>query len=513
VSSNLVRTTGAGGDQVYVYDASGQRVAKIQVADAAHNILGAATGYLGSTELTDANTAVNHTSDSELVEAGFITGTRYYAFGGATVAVRQVSAAVAPAPETSTLSLMFGDEQGSATVMMEVTLDATGAMNPASVTDPIARNAYTPYGAVRGTGTPAENDKLSISKGWLNQVSDQASTGLVYLNARYFDPLTSRFISPDPLMNPMDPKTLDAYMYADNNPVAFTDASGLGPVCTGLSGTALSNCQAYGNTTANYMTGTKMTSQAGTTHPVNAKATAKSTNGGRCSNYACVVDNLKAQGAYNPGTFVNVQAVTNGGNLDWVDVSNSPPVTNTEHARALIGTAVVILALCLIFKPVCAAEGAVIYAGAEATDAAGTAVKVGADELLAGTVGAADALPASSIRFSQSSVNGAAEIEASMRNSGWVGDAIDVVRMPDGGLTSLDNTRLLAASRAGIDVQARVHGFDDALPYSLVERFTTPKGGVPSTWGDAVINRIGGQSAGYRTTNPLGSWVTGWSGN
>ena len=133
--------------------------------------------------------------------------------------------------------------------------------------------------------------------------------------------------------------------------------------------------------------------------------------------------------------------------------------------------------------------------------------------LVVATGVAANTVPASTVRFSQGSVNGAAEIEASMRANGWVGDAIDVVRMPDGGLTSLDNTRLLAANRAGIDVQASIRGFDDALPSSLVGRFTTTKGGVPSTWGDAVMNRIGNQSAGYRTANPFGSWVTGWSGN
>jgi hypothetical protein len=53
------------------------------------------------------------------------------------------------------------------------------------------------------------------------------------LGARYFDPLTSRFISPDPLLNPMDPKSLDAYMYANNNPVVFMDPTGLTPYYQG----------------------------------------------------------------------------------------------------------------------------------------------------------------------------------------------------------------------------------------------------------------------------------------
>ena len=71
-------------------------------------------------------------------------------------------------------------------------------------------------------------DHLATSRGWLGQVSD-TDTGLIYLNARYYDPVLSRFVSPDPLMNPGDPKTLDPYRYADNTPVMMTDASGLEP--------------------------------------------------------------------------------------------------------------------------------------------------------------------------------------------------------------------------------------------------------------------------------------------
>ena len=66
------------------------------------------------------------------------------------------------------------------------------------------------------------------------------------------------------------------------------------------------------------------------------------------------------------------------------------------------------------------------------------------------------ALNPAAIRFSQSSVSGVEEIAASMRANGWQGVPIDVVRMSDGALTTFDNTRVLAASRAGIDVQAVV---------------------------------------------------------
>ena len=81
-------------------------------------------------------------------------------------------------------------------------------------------------------------------------MSDEASTGLVYLNARYYDPAVARFVSPDPLMNPSDPKTLDPYRYAENNPVVYTDATGLMAACSGVYGNAEQACLRRRTTTA-----------------------------------------------------------------------------------------------------------------------------------------------------------------------------------------------------------------------------------------------------------------------
>ena len=109
------------------------------------------------------------------------------------------------------------------------------------------------------------------------------------------------------------------------------------------------------------------------------------------------------------------------------------------------------------------------------------------------------------IRFSQSSVNGSSDIAESMRNEGWVGEPIDVVKMPDGNYTAVDNTRVAAAREAGIDVQANVHAYDEALPSKYINRFTTKKG-TPTTWGEAINLRIGKQNAAFRGENPYGSW-------
>jgi len=211
VTSSLTDSDGQGGHVVYAYDASGQRVVQARVADA--NGVGSATAYVASGQVDDANTASTSTGD--------VSATRYYTFGGSTVAVRA---------DDGQLSLMLGDEQGSTNVMMPVTVEAGGALASATIADAAAvtRTSYTPYGELRGA------DNLATDRGWLGQVEDRvdgaSGTGLTYLNARYYDPVTSRFISPDPLMNPGDPRTLDPYRYADNNPVVFTDASGLKPL-------------------------------------------------------------------------------------------------------------------------------------------------------------------------------------------------------------------------------------------------------------------------------------------
>jgi len=109
------------------------------------------------------------------------------------------------------------------------------------------------------------------------------------------------------------------------------------------------------------------------------------------------------------------------------------------------------------------------------------------------------------IRYSQSSVNGSSEIIDSMKKNGWKGDPIDVVEMPDGIYTTIDNTRVVSAREAGINVKANVHGYNDILPEEYIERFTTKKG-VPVTWGDAISLRVGKQKASFRNSNPFGAF-------
>jgi RHS repeat-associated protein len=51
--------------------------------------------------------------------------------------------------------------------------------------------------------------------------------GLYYLRARYYNPLTGRFMSRDPEDgNPINPATLHKYIYAGSNPVKYIDPTG-----------------------------------------------------------------------------------------------------------------------------------------------------------------------------------------------------------------------------------------------------------------------------------------------
>jgi RHS repeat-associated protein len=126
-----------------------------------------------------------------------------------------------------------------------------------------------------------------------------------------------------------------------------------------------------------------------------------------------------------------------------------------------------------------------------------------------GAVGDYEILDASTIRFSQNSVNDVAPIVQSMSENGWVGDPIVVVRMADGGLTTVDNTRLLAASLTNTPVQATVVDGSAAIDASQAIRFVGQDGSLPSTWGEAVANRIANQTGGFGNVYPNGSPFTG----
>jgi RHS repeat-associated protein len=93
------------------------------------------------------------------------------------------------------------------------TLQPTGTDNGGSDQDAVAIMV-----SASGTGGPSATTPLL----WAGQYQDP-TTGLYYMRARWYDPSTGEFLSVDPDFN----QTLDAYGYADENPVVASDPSGL----------------------------------------------------------------------------------------------------------------------------------------------------------------------------------------------------------------------------------------------------------------------------------------------
>jgi RHS repeat-associated protein len=62
------------------------------------------------------------------------------------------------------------------------------------------------------------------------QRSAARETGLDFFGARYMSSAQGRFTSPDPLLNagrPDNPQTWNKYSYTPNNPLKYTDPTGL----------------------------------------------------------------------------------------------------------------------------------------------------------------------------------------------------------------------------------------------------------------------------------------------
>jgi RHS repeat-associated protein len=97
--------------------------------------------------------------------------------------------------------------------------DSTGA-----ITD---KYAYDPYGRIlQKTGTNSQ--PFTFAGQWGMR---QENTTLYHARARYYDATTGRFLSKEPLWPQItDPRLLNPYQYARNNPVMLVDPTGNEPV-------------------------------------------------------------------------------------------------------------------------------------------------------------------------------------------------------------------------------------------------------------------------------------------
>lgn len=148
------------------------------------------TLYLGSTELM-----LDRAS-------GKVSAQRHYSFGDQAVAVRS-------GPNSADVATVWSD------------LNNTASWQVNNTTSALQTRRSHIYGAERGQAPSA----WAGSRGFVQGTNDPL-LGLVHVGARDYDPASGRFLSPDPVLDPQNPRQWNAYDYGGANPVMNPDPSG-----------------------------------------------------------------------------------------------------------------------------------------------------------------------------------------------------------------------------------------------------------------------------------------------
>ncbi|TAH49791.1 MAG: hypothetical protein EYC68_16320 [Chloroflexota bacterium] len=177
--NRLTSITVGGMTTTYSYDGDGNRVKR--------SANGVTSYYIG-----------NH---YEVTVGGATSVLKYYYFGKQRIALRNSVGVV----------YLHSDHLGS-----------TGATSGATS----SAQTYYPFGSIRTTTGSVPTDF-----GFTGQRRD-ASAGLMYYGARYYDSALGRFISTDTIVpSAGNPQALNRYAYVNNNPLKYVDPSGHAQVC------------------------------------------------------------------------------------------------------------------------------------------------------------------------------------------------------------------------------------------------------------------------------------------
>ncbi len=182
--NRLVSVSGAA-TASFTYDADGNRIKSV--------VNGETTIFVGSLY------------EKKLV-GSTTTHTKYYTFGGRRIAVRVAGI----------LSWLLSDHLGSTAVTAD---GATGGRT--------GELWYKPWGESRGTpyGVTPTTYRFTGQR-------EDASIGLYFYHARYYDPAVGRFISADTIVpQPGNPQSLNRYSYVGNQPLIYIDPTGHAQVC------------------------------------------------------------------------------------------------------------------------------------------------------------------------------------------------------------------------------------------------------------------------------------------
>lgn len=135
-------------------------------------------------------------------------GDDFEAAGGASIKYITLAGAPVARVEGDTRTWVHTNHLGS----IQAETDALG--------HEVHRKIYRPYGEI----VSAAGSLAYEPRGFTGQRHDPS--GLVYLHARYYDPVLGRFVSPDEIIDGTDTVGLNRYAYCANDPVNHTDVDG-----------------------------------------------------------------------------------------------------------------------------------------------------------------------------------------------------------------------------------------------------------------------------------------------
>lgn len=224
--NQLVSKTDTAGTTTYDYDARGNQIKESSpssVTEYSYLVTGemesVKSGSTSSSSVIQENT-YNHDGKRICKEEGDVTRNYYYDNGQVayTMDGDSVSSANIISLSDGIISTVRGsdyytylkDVQGSTGSVVDETATAEGVY------------AYSDFGEVNAVVTPDIDNEICYT----GAVYDD-TTGLHYLNARYYDPENGRFLSQDTYRGTMDDfGQWHLYVYCSNNPILYVDPTG-----------------------------------------------------------------------------------------------------------------------------------------------------------------------------------------------------------------------------------------------------------------------------------------------
>ena len=189
-------TPSTGTGESYAYDQAGRLITYTPPAGAATSYVYDGNGLRASktTGSTIDHFAYNLTAATPLV---LTNGHHSYIYGPGNLSIEQIGSG-------GTVTYLHHDQLGSTRLITDASGHSAGAVS------------YSLYGKPTSTSGTASNNL-----GYAGQYTD-SETGFQYDDARYYDPATAQFITPDPLQS----LTGEPYVYANDQPANETDPSG-----------------------------------------------------------------------------------------------------------------------------------------------------------------------------------------------------------------------------------------------------------------------------------------------